>query len=167
MKNAWQSVFGLYFNGSPCRLRAGQQMSAKLPFIFLVILRRANPTRCDLNLCLAKGMHVHAWCDMTWQSLVTFCWCNNAAAASGNMPPYAAAAISLPAVRCGGGCTLAISAFRLRLRTGSGGSGKVRQHWQIARMPCPVWLAVESWTGHAPRNGAHSIAIVAGDKFDS
>lgn len=48
-------------------------------------------------------MHVHAWCDMTWQSLVTFCWCNNAAATSGNMPPYAAAAISLPAVRCRGG----------------------------------------------------------------
>lgn len=74
---------------------------------------------------------------------------------STNRPPCAAAAISLLAVWCaGGGCTMAISAFRLRLRTGSGGSGKVRQHWQIARMPCPVWVAVASWTGHAPRNGA-------------
>lgn len=38
----------------------------------------------------------------------------------------------------------------LRLGCGCGQEAaalcKDRQHWQIARMPCPVWLAVESWT---------------------
>lgn len=82
MKNAWQSVFGLYFNGLPCRVRAGEQLPAEFPFILLGILRRV-PHSIWSQFMPGQGQRetfVHARCDMTWQSLVTFCWCNNVAA---------------------------------------------------------------------------------------